>query len=326
MAQVIKGEGSAAELYFEKKKKEQPSSISALTAAALLGATAQSAVSGRLETLSGSSSSKKSSYGSGYSASSRYPTYTDPIFHSYSAAYTPYKYSPYDAASDADYQNALRALGYIEKEKPAYVSSYGDKLSALESELENRPAFTYDLYTDPLYLQARDEYAANGALAMRDAMGRAADLSGGYGSSHAAASGQQAYNSSLRQLNSIVPELYESAYERWKEGEADLQRRYALTKELSDDEYKEYRDALGDWEKNRSYYSKAAQEAYNRGYELWSRGETEKSKKSEREYKAMLADIEAMAKYGDFSGYAWLYGEDAAREMYRNMMLMKGIY
>ena len=77
---------------------------------------------------------------------------------------------------------------------------------------------------------------------MRDTMGRAAALTGGYGSSYAQAVGQQAYDRRMEELMDIAPELYQMAYQRYQDEGDDLQKRLALARDMANDEYdKAYR-------------------------------------------------------------------------------------
>lgn len=77
------------------------------------------------------------------------------------------------------------------------------------------PEFSYDYRDDPSYQQYRQQYIRNGQLAMQDTMGQAAGLTGGYGSSYSQSVGQQAYQGYMNQLNAVVPELYQNAYNRY---------------------------------------------------------------------------------------------------------------
>ena len=52
-------------------------------------------------------------------------------------------------------------------------------------------------------------------------MGKAAALTGGYGNTYAQTAGQQSYEAYMQQLGSVIPELYDRAYDRYTaEGEA----------------------------------------------------------------------------------------------------------
>lgn len=94
--------------------------------------------------------------------------------------------------------------------------------------------FKFDLNGEELYQQYRDQYLRNGRLAMMDTMGQAAGLTGGYGSSYAQNAGQQAYQGYVNELNAVVPQVYDRAYQRWGD-EQDLKlRKYQLMGDMAD--------------------------------------------------------------------------------------------
>ena len=101
----------------------------------------------------------------------------------------------------------------------------------------NREKFSYDFNEDALYQQYKDKYIQQGKMAMQDTMGQAAALTGGYGNSYAATVGNQAYNASLENLNDIIPELYQLAYDRYNQEGQDILNKYSL---LADDMATEY--------------------------------------------------------------------------------------
>lgn len=110
-------------------------------------------------------------------------------------------------------------------------------LSDLYSQIMNRQQFSYDVGSDPLYQQYRDRYLQQGQTAMRDTMGQAAALTGGYGSSYAQGVGQQAYDRYVQGLNDKIPELYSAAYSRYQDEGNNLMQQYALAKDKEDTEY-----------------------------------------------------------------------------------------
>lgn len=146
---------------------------------------------------------------------------------------------------------ALRALaGQLTNFTPApaaeYRSAYADRIAAVLDSLENREAFSYDYSDDPLYAQYKDSYTQGGKLAMQDAMGNAAALTGGYGSSYAQGVGQQTYQSYLRALGDKIPELAEGAYQKYAAEEDALLDQLAYYGELDAAEYQKYRDSVED--------------------------------------------------------------------------------
>jgi len=122
----------------------------------------------------------------------------------------------------------------------------------LDSELEKlygsitSRSFSYNPSADPLYRSYADSYARRGRMAMRDTMGQAAALTGGYGSSYAQRVGQQQYNEYLSSLSDVLPELYDMAYTRYQSETDSLQSAYDMNWQRREDEYKRGRDANAD--------------------------------------------------------------------------------
>lgn len=157
-------------------------------------------------------------------------------------------------------QAAQAYLEQVKASKPgAYQSRWDDELTSLYDQIRNRKKFSYDMGTDPLYQQYREQYQRLGRLAMQDTMGQAAALTGGYGSTYGEQVGQQAYNAHLQNLNDIVPQLQQQAYQRYQDEGTDLYNQYSLVKGREDTDYGRYRDTVSD------YYSDLsdARSAYN---------------------------------------------------------------
>ena len=139
----------------------------------------------------------------------------DPVLESYTAAL-----------------NALDSTGTGDAGSP----KYDDDLWALYEKITGRGPFRYDINEDMLYRQYAQQYTDQGRLAMEDAMGRAAALTGGYGSTYAQSVGQQTYDSYLQRLNEVIPELYDRRYQAWKDEGTQLERQYNLLGDLKDRE------------------------------------------------------------------------------------------
>lgn len=107
-------------------------------------------------------------------------------------------------------------------------SPYVAQLNALYDQVMNRKPFQYDLNGDLLYRQMADQYTQLGQQAMRDTMGQAAALTGGYGNSYAQQVGNQAYQQYLTALNQQVPELYDRAYNAYQDETDRLLQQYEL--------------------------------------------------------------------------------------------------
>lgn len=137
-----------------------------------------------------------------------------------------------------------------EEKKRLYGGSYDDEIRDTYQQIMSQPKFSYDLDGDALYQQYKDRYTQNAKLAMKDTMGQAAALTGGYGNSYAQGVGQQRYDETMRGLTDMIPQLEERAYQRWK-GQGDaLRDRYSMLNSMAATE------------------KAGAQEAYSRLYAL----------------------------------------------------------
>lgn len=142
----------------------------------------------------------------------------------------------------------------------AYQSQYGQQINDLMGQINNRQPFRFNLATNPLYNQYRQQYMRQGNMAMQDTIGQAATLNGGYGSSYAQTAGQQVYNNHINQLNDRIPELYSMALSKYSQEGADLQNRLGMMQDAESREYSRYRDAQSDWQGQMD----RLQDAYNR--------------------------------------------------------------
>lgn len=167
------------------------------------------------------------------------------------------KQSPYAVDEDALY-------GRFHSERPAYAGTYDNELTDLYDRISTRPGFQYDAASDPLYQNVRDEYIQGGKLAMKDTMGQAAALTGGYGSTYGQQVGQQAYDAYLQKLSDAVPELYGLAYDKWSDEGNRLLQQYSMLGDMRDTEYNLWRSELADWENERAYQTQLENEEYNR--------------------------------------------------------------
>lgn len=147
-----------------------------------------------------------------------------------------------------DVVEAEEALDALEDSRPGeYESQYDEELERLYDQILGRPDFSYNLGADPMYQQYRQQYMTQGRLAMEDTMGRAAGLTGGYGSSYSQNVGQQAYGQYLQGLNDAVPQLYALALNRYTaEGDA-LADRYAMVYDLEQRDRTRYNQDYDRW-------------------------------------------------------------------------------
>lgn len=136
---------------------------------------------------------------------------------------------------------------------------YKDQYNTLFQDYLDRGDFNYDLNGDALYQQYKDKYIQQGKMAMQDTMGQASAMTGGYGSSYAQSVGQQAYQQSLDNLNDIVPELYQMAYDRYNQEGTDMLNKLGV---MNSDYERGYNEAKDRYSTTSSDYYSAA-DLYN---------------------------------------------------------------
>ena len=101
---------------------------------------------------------------------------------------------------------------------------------------------------------------------MRDTMGQAAGLTGGYGSSYAQSVGQQQYDAYLRRLADVLPETYGMALQSWQAEGQDLQRRYSAAAALEQSDYERYLDELAQYNRSLDRARSDLDTAYERQF------------------------------------------------------------
>ena len=164
------------------------------------------------------------------------------------------------------YESALAELEALRDAAPRYDSRYDEQIRSLYEQLTSRGPFRYDSATDPLYQQYRQSYVQLGQNAMRDTMGQAAGLTGGYGSSYAQSLGQQQYDAYLRRLADVLPETYGMALDTWKAEGQDLQRRYSAAAALEQSDYERYLDELAQYNRSLDRARSDLDTAYERQF------------------------------------------------------------
>lgn len=170
---------------------------------------------------------------------------------------------------NARQQDKVNAESAVKNYGPFNYARQEDYDKAIDNIL-NRKDFTYDLNGDALYQQYKDNYITQGKLAMMDTMGQAAAMTGGYGNSYAASVGNQVYQSTLQNLNNIVPELYQLAMDRYNlEGE-QLNTRYNLLATDRANAYSEYQEGYNKLVGERTYANEAYDTAYTQDYTQYS--------------------------------------------------------
>lgn len=194
------------------------------------------------------------------------------------------------------------------------------ELERLYAAITGRPAFSYDPASDPVYNSYAQSYQRRGRLAMRDTMGQAAALTGGYGSSYAQSVGQQQYDSYLQSLGEALPELYGMAWQRYNaEGDA-LKTAWELASERSEVRRESEREAA----EREAAAQKSAETArrgnYDRLYKLiynsgYNPNETELSDSgmTGEQASALLAEYRRRNKIGTSNTYTYRGGTGSSK-------------
>lgn len=217
-------------------------------------------------------------------------------------------------------QDYYDALDDIEASRPdPFQSRYTAQIDSLLDTIQNPQKF--DLNSDETYRQLYDNYKesymAQGRKAMQDAVGQAAAMTGGYGSSYASQVGQQAYDNYLQQLNDRNIQLYGMALDDYWKNRNDQYNQLNAVSGQDQIDYGRYRDTVGDWQTDRAYYAGQAQTAYGNDWASYQSGlnqyNTEVQRAIDQEQAAQqMAFQQAQADQAQARWEAELQREDAA--------------
>ena len=239
-----------------------------------------------------------------------------------------------DYDQDEAYRLAAEKIGYGQQ-APQYAGTFEGQLNDLYDRIANREPFSYDVNADPLYDLYKDRYIQGGKLAMKDTMGQAAALTGGYGNTYGQQVGQQAYDAYLQNLSAVIPEIYGMAYDKWRDEGDDLKDLYGMVGARRDTEYGQWRDLVGDYNVNRGLVQQQEATDYarlladdEREYERGLTADSTAYTRQQQAYANLLALIQA-------SGYMPTDGElaaagltreaaDAMRNEYLRQIALKG--
>lgn len=176
-----------------------------------------------------------------------------------SSAPAPTKVNPYQAQMDA-------AQARLSAATPTYTDTYADRIAQLEAAapqdyasryqtqidntlnaIQNRKAFQYNMSEDPLYRQYAAMYQKQGQQAMKDTMGQAAALTGGYGSSYASTAGNQAYQQYLGQMNDRAAELAALARQQYDQEGSNMRANLSALQAAESQDRKNYESDRADY-------------------------------------------------------------------------------
>ena len=133
----------------------------------------------------------------------------------------------------------------------------GGNGSPYSSALRNaQGGFEWDKEQDPAYQAYRDAYTRAANQATTDTLGQISARTGGLASSYATQAAAQAYNNQMDNLNNIIPELYENAYNRFanERAYADAQEEKEYQRAMQQDQIN-YERNLAEKEMQANNYS-----------------------------------------------------------------------
>ena len=180
------------------------------------------------------------------------------------AAAQPRAETEQELAARAEYERAMAALRGMEGEAPTYSGGLDKEIGDLYAKITGRGDFRYDLNEDAMWQQLKDDYTRLGKQSMQDTMGRAAALTGGYGSSYGQMAGQATYDQYLTQLSERAPELYDRAYQRYRDEGDELWQNLSFLMDRDATAYGRFQDEYNRYLADRSYNADRADSAYAR--------------------------------------------------------------
>lgn len=179
---------------------------------------------------------------------------------------TGYKYSRFSPSDRT--QNYADILSDLEADKPGeYTSKYQGTIDNLIDSILNREEFNVDdVYNSDLYENYRQRYMQQGQKAMRDTIGQASQMTGGYGSTYAQAVGQQAYDNYMSQLGDKTLDIYDRVYNQYLQEGQELYNQLGMINNQDSIDYGRYRDTVNDYYNDLNYYAGRYDSSYGQDF------------------------------------------------------------
>ena len=197
------------------------------------------------------------------------------------------------------YNAAMKQIASDLGTRPTYDNKYDLQLQEAYQNIVGRDPFSWNADQDPFYQDYARRYTQLGQQAMKDTMGQAAALTGGYGNTYAQFAGQGAYNQYMNALADRAIELENRAYQRYQDAGNELYKQYSLLGDLRDTEYGRYRDAVSDYNYNLALMQAQEAEDYARA-QYANQLQIEAEQTGYNRYRDALND----ARYQDELGYS----------------------
>ena len=218
----------------------------------------------------------------------------------------------YSGGADGSQFNILSSEGvkqpFSYENAPQMVDEYQGLIDKLTDKYLNRPAFSYDAESDPLYQMYKEQYTAAGKQAMEDTLGSVSARTGGLASSYATSAAQQANNAYMDALASKIPELQQLAYQMYQNEGATLESQINMLMALQSGDWDRYQTELAQYnaDKNFAYNQYADDRAYN--YQIGRDTILDQRDEENTAYEQGLQKAALLAQSGIISGYADIFG------------------
>lgn len=163
----------------------------------------------------------------------------------------------FKSKKDESYQNWQNIYGQ------GYQNSFATEIDSLFDQIMNYGDFSYDMEKDQLFQMYKQQYQGKGNQAMKNQLGVATASTGGYNSSFAQTSAQQAYQSSMDELNQKAADTYGLAMQKWQNEFDDLQNRYGTLMQAQQAEENSYYNRLNAAQQEFNTYNNLYNDDYN---------------------------------------------------------------
>ena len=161
------------------------------------------------------------------------------------------------------YEEAMAQTQAILDKINAGKTSYTDQIKELMAQIQGRDPFSYDVDSDMLFQQYLGSMMNSGQTAMRDTIGQASALTGGYGSTYATSAGNQAYNQYIQEAYNNLPEYYNMAMQAYQMEGDEMYNQLAMLNSADATEYGRLVDSY-------SANSSMANQLYAQEYQAYS--------------------------------------------------------
>ncbi len=199
----------------------------------------------------------------------------------------------YTGGNDGSEYN--RSYADYETGRPAkYNSKYRGKIENILGSIDEADDFEYNPETDPLFQSYKKIYLTLGNDAYDRALSENALRTGGMINSSAQSAAMQARNKYNSMLASKVPELYELAYSKYRDGISDTYDRLDALNKLDSEDYSRYRDTVKDFESDRDYFYTYEKDFEDLMYEMYKDD-------TDTEYKLLRDQVENKLKTDEFN-------------------------